>query len=333
MPISFSQPLVRAWERTRAALFRRPDWPERWFVIGFAAFLSGLVGTGAWQLDVRDWGDGPSAREFAGSLLNDPVLPWLAAHLAVLGFAVWIALLWVSSRARFVFLDNVVRDHRRIAEPWRRHAAQGNSLFVWRLVFLLITFGISVVVIGPPLLVGGAGTALTGGGLWTAGGVFVAVVLAVVIGVVAAYVRCFLDSFVIPIMYRDGLSAMDAWRRFLPLLRAHPAEFLLYGLLLFVLMIVVSVVVVVAGLLTCCIGWILVAIPYVGTVVLLPLWYTYRGFGPEFLAQFGPEWSVFPTAPPDGGDPGDGGPAGGNPDDEPQPPRDPEADRWAGTGI
>jgi hypothetical protein len=321
--ISYSQPLTRAWERTRAALFRRPDWPKRWFVIGFAAFLSGRVGmSGTWQFEFDPWDGGPSAREFAGGLLTDPVLPWLAAELAVLGLALWVVLLWISSRGRFVFLDNVVRGHRHIAEPWRRHAIQGNSLFVWRLVFLLIAFGVSALLIGPPLVLGGAGTALTGGGLWAAGGVFVAVVFAVLIGIAAAYVRCFLDSFVIPIMYRDGLTTNDAWRRFLPLLRAHTAEFLLYGLLLFFLVLAVSVVVLVAGLLTCCIGWILIAIPYVGTVLLLPIWFTYRGYGPEFLAQFGPEWSVFPAAPPP--EPPGGGPTA---------PPDSDADRWAGTGI
>jgi hypothetical protein len=35
-------------------------------------------------------------------------------------------------------------------------------------------------------------------------------------------------------------------------------------------------------------------IPYVGTVVTLPIWYTLRAFSLEYLAQFGPEYDLFP---------------------------------------
>ena len=46
---------------------------------------------------------------------------------------------------------------------------------------------------------------------------------------------------------------------------------------------------------TCCIGVVLMIIPYIGNVVLLPVTVTSRGLGPEFLAQFGPEWETFPA--------------------------------------
>ena len=43
MYISFSRPLMQAWARAGRMLFRAGDWPERWFVTGFAAFLAGMV--------------------------------------------------------------------------------------------------------------------------------------------------------------------------------------------------------------------------------------------------------------------------------------------------
>jgi hypothetical protein len=49
-------------------------------------------------------------------------------------------------------------------------------------------------------------------------------------------------------------------------------------------------VVVAVGFATCCIGFLLMVTPYVGQVVLLPLHVAYRALGPEFLAQFGPEF-------------------------------------------
>lgn len=51
--------------------------------------------------------------------------------------------------------------------------------------------------------------------------------------------------------------------------------------------------VVFAGLMTCCIGFFLLIIPYVGTVVTLPVWYTLRAFSLEYLAQFGEKYEVF----------------------------------------
>jgi len=61
---------------------------------------------------------------------------------------------------------------------------------------------------------------------------------------------------------------------------------------------VVSAVVAAAGALTCCALFLVLAIPYVGTVVLLPVYVTARAFGPEFLAQFGPEFETWPAADP-----------------------------------
>jgi len=39
-----------------------------------------------------------------------------------------------------------------------------------------------------------------------------------------------------------------------------------------------------------------VALPYVGTVIMLPIWVTYRLFSVEFLAQFDPGFDVFTPA-------------------------------------
>jgi hypothetical protein len=61
------------------------------------------------------------------------------------------------------------------------------------------------------------------------------------------------------------------------------------------LIMLFMIVVVFAGLITCCIGWLLLVIPYIGTVVTLPVWYTFRAFSLEFLGQFGPEYELFPA--------------------------------------
>ena len=51
-------------------------------------------------------------------------------------------------------------------------------------------------------------------------------------------------------------------------------------------------------LVTCCCAGCLMALPYLGTVLLLPVLVFKRSYSLYFLAQFGPEYDVFPPPPP-----------------------------------
>jgi len=97
-------------------------------------------------------------------------------------------------------------------------------------------------------------------------------------------------------MYKNNIKTTQAWSRFLSLFGKHAFHFILFGIFVFFLTIMFVLLIIVAGLLTCCIGIILFIIPYIGTVVTLPVWYTLRAFSLEYLAQFGPEYDVFPPA-------------------------------------
>jgi hypothetical protein len=101
-------------------------------------------------------------------------------------------------------------------------------------------------------------------------------------------------------MYREGRKTNDAWRRFLPLLRAHTGSFLVYGLFVLALAVGVSAVLVAFSCATCCVGFCLLILPYLGTVFSLPIPYTFRGLGPSFLAQFGADYWAWPAAVSDG---------------------------------
>ncbi len=112
--------------------------------------------------------------------------------------------------------------------------------------------------------------------------------------IIIGYISLFLKSFVAPIMYKNNISTTQAWSRFLSIFKRHPFHFILYGLLMFVMTFIGIIFIVFAGFATCCIGFVLLVIPVVGTVVTLPVWYTFRAFSLDFLAQFGPEFDVFP---------------------------------------
>ena len=307
MNVQYVAPLRRAWARMKGILFN-PFNLGKWLVIGFSAWLARLAGGGGGGGTRFNMG-----RDRAASLHVRQALrgAWehLRAHphwlaLIVLGAAVLLVigllLLWISSRGKFIFLDNVVHDRARIAEPWRLFAQRGDSLFLWRLGFLLACV-IALAVMGTLAVVSAGGFSGFGFGNVRATTITVLAILAVFVwGIACAYVSLFLDSFVVPVMYKDGIGAVEAWRRLLPWIELHLGSFLLYGLFLLGLAVAVGVGVVVVGLLTCCVGLLLVVLPYVGTVILLPFLVTYRALSLEFLAQLDAGFAIFPeqTEPP-----------------------------------
>jgi hypothetical protein len=306
MNILYGQPLEQAWLRMKKALFQ-PFSLSKWFVVGFAAWLAHLADgsggggpgnvRGIWRkedLNVSDLGELPG--RIWEWLLAHPV--WLALIVAgilvVIGIIVLV--LWLSSRGRFVFLENVVRDQALISEPWHRHRVKGNSLFMWRLAFsaiclfffLIMAVLIFTTVVNMVRVESGQAEYILF--LVLEGLVFFSVAVTI------AFISFYLKNFVVPIMYRHECGAMEGWRRFLDYFRRNMGHFILYALFILVLAIGVGLCVILAGLLTCCIGLILLAIPYIGTVALLPISYTYRAFSVEYLAQFDEDLVLFARA-------------------------------------
>lgn len=307
MNVHYVAPLRRAWARMKGILFNPFDL-GKWLVIGFSAWLARLAGGGGGggtRFNLRrDHAATLHVRQFLrGAWEHLRAHPhWLA--LIILGVAVvaviGLLLLWISSRGKFIFLDNVVHDRARIAEPWRRFAERGESLFLWRFGFLLACV-LALAVLGTVAVVSAGGFSGFGFGSVRATTITVLAALAVVgWGIACAYVSLFLDSFIVPVMYKDGIGAVEAWRRLVPWIELHFGAFLLYGLFLLGLAVAIGVGVVVVGLMTCCVGLLLVVLPYVGTVILLPFLVTYRAFSLEFLAQLDAGFVIFPeqTAPP-----------------------------------
>jgi hypothetical protein len=299
MQIAYFAPLNLAWERMKHILWRPFDL-SKWIVLGFSAWLAGLTdgaGGGGWKwiLDNDDFSHGPFAASAGTSWLESGhAFLWIPLLFVVIMAvaAILVAVLWLSSRAKFVFLDNVVHDRAQIVEPWHRLRDLGNSLFLWRLGFL-VCCGLIVLVLMvlffAPVATLSFSDALAG--LSYAAMVF-GVLVMIVFGVLAAFVALFLEGFVIPIMYKFELKATEAWSYFLPWLKSRPLPFVLYGLFIVGLGICFAVFFSMVCVLTCCV----VALPYVGTVIMLPIWVAYRLFSVEFLAQFDPGFDLFTPA-------------------------------------
>lgn len=289
----------RAWQWTNNLLFRPFD-AAVWLSLGFAAWLNSL-GRGGLPVSPGKFHRFPPDVQHIRELIYSPN-GWftkLAEHLAMSLFVVfaavvlWVLFLWLSSHGRFLFVAGVTTRHFSIRETWRATAGKSLSLFLWRLIFSLcaiLGFGflVGMAAAGIPLLAMGTDSpspllVISLVGTWLIGlSLFLLLVLTIAM---------FLDDFVVPLMYKFDLTAGKAWEYFLQLLRLHWTEFLAYATLKSLLLIGAGFVVIFLAVMTCC----LVALPYIGAVILLPVSTYFRTFSLAFLGSFHPDFR-FDTA-------------------------------------
>ena len=102
-------------------------------------------------------------------------------------------------------------------------------------------------------------------------------------------------DFVVPIMFLRTASCIAGWRDFLTILSANKLRFTLYLLFQIVIAITICAIIVTGVCIGCCLCCVsvLLFIPYIGTVILLPLLVFVRAYSLYYLQQFGPAFDVF----------------------------------------
>ena len=298
MQIEYATPLSKGYNRMKAALFQPFD-IKKWFVVGFTAFLAGLMngnnggGGGNSHGGIHDFGDILEAPYTAWNWLHENA-GWFVLILFGIAaiFVLVIILTWISSRGMFMFLDNVVKDRALIAQPWREFGPLSNSLFMWRLAYGLLCFAL---VISFLVHVWRSAYGLYYDDFSDVPWAFLIRMglLLIFLILILTYIDLLLNEFVVAIMYKHRINVLQAWSRFLDIHWSHFWQFILFALLWLVLGIATFMLVMLAGVLTCCVGFLLLVIPYIHTVALLPVYYTFRSFSLEFLAQFGDDYNVF----------------------------------------
>jgi hypothetical protein len=305
--ISVTAPVSAALERVKQVLFRPFDL-GKWFAIGFCAWLAllgeqgGGGGGGNYNFGPHHGQDGNGFRQWFEQAKDYVMgnLVWiapLAAALVLLVVALGILLTWLNSRGKFMFLHCVALNKAEVVAPWHRFAREANSLFWFRLVLSLIgaVFTLPLVVLIIVLVVGmvKVGAANVAGVALSAG----ALLLIIALAVGFAVIRKLTTDFVVPIMFLRGKKCLEAWRDLRGLFTGNIGNFILYFLFQLVLGMVIGMMVLVVVIATCCIAGCFMLIPYVGTVLLLPVHVFNRAYSLAYLAQFGSEFDVFPPAP------------------------------------
>lgn len=308
MTIQYIEPLSRSISQMKQALFKPFDLTV-WFTVGFTAFLAGLANLG--------FTTGPSFRnrskfelesvlyfpQRAGEwLMNHPGWAALIAFAAFVFFAIGIVLTWLSARGKFMFLDNVVWNRSRVSAPWYEYRAEGNSFFLWTFAWGLILFALLIAYIFYIFVYMQRLYESSGNGKALILPAVLAGLVLFFVSIINLFILTLLNSFIVPIMYRDRITTGKAIQKFFPTFMSNLFHFIGYALFLLCLWVPIIVGVIIAGCVTCCIGFLILAIPYINTVVLLPISYALRAFGVRFLEQFGPEYRIFPDPdinPPD----------------------------------
>jgi len=287
--IEIFTPFGKAFELMKKILFQPFDL-KKWFIIGFAAWLANLGGGGGgfnYQFNSHD--DVQKIND-AVSQIPHSILVFGVSLLILFVLAAIVVFAWLRARGSFMFIDCIVKNRAAIAEPWREFRKQGNSYFLFSLAITFV-FVIFAALLALPLII----LAIKGRYdlqlqhdrldvyevLAMAGWVFVILLMIIVWALVA--------TFMVPVMYSRRCRAYEAFCSVLSLIAAHPGEILLYCLFLIVLAIATGLVSCLAICATCCVA----ALPYIGTVILLPVFILFRSFSLVFLRQFGQGYDVW----------------------------------------
>ena len=212
---------------------------------------------------------------------------------------------WLKSRFSFILLDNLIYDRTDITGPWKKFRTCGNSAFLWRLAIFLISAAVFIVLLIIVFfnMLPWVKSMLAAKSLFKPDSMIITWMivdgsLILISGLLLSLISFFFDQFVVPVMYWSNLKAIEAWKKVLALVKVNIYVFIRYILLYIVFSLIAGGAVFIAGLATCCIGFFLLMIPFVGTVLLLPVLVFFRLFGLELLAQFGPEYNI-PVPPPE----------------------------------
>ncbi len=283
-------PFGQAFDLTKKICFQPFDL-GKWFVIGFAAWLATFfsggggyswrkkLGQGDWQWHAQNQG-----APFTWHNTAPWVIPvFLVGLLCLLAFIALI--LWLNARGRFMFTDCIVRNRGAIVEPWRAYRTEANSLFVFQLVVALCA------------MVGFGALALLFALTWYWSHPVMPTVLLAMLAIgwfILALLFSLVARFMVPVMYRRRCGATEAFRAVWALIGANLGVFLLFLLFYFVLWLAALAVACIAGCVTCC----LAALPYLGTVILLPVVMVLFAFPLCFIRQFGDAYDVWAVLPP-----------------------------------
>lgn len=303
--ISVIDPVGKAYDWMLQVLFRPFD-PGKWFTIGFCAWLAYFGENGGSGFNYPggggNQGHGGSLRTELGRIQDFVTsnLYWIvpvAAGVILLSLAFMVLFLWLSSRGKFMFLHCVARNRSEVAWPWNQYRREADSLFRFRVVLALIGCFLFLPLIALAVF---AGFRMAMASNLEAGWVVLLIASALsllLLALVWWILKRLIEDVMVPIMFVKRGTWREGWHETWAVVLDNAGVFALYFLFRIVLGLATGLIVLLVVLFTCCIAGCLMLIPYIGTVLLLPVLVFYRAYSAHFVAQFSPQYDAFSAAP------------------------------------
>ncbi|MFT4593404.1 MAG: hypothetical protein ACI9JK_001116 [Phycisphaerales bacterium] len=287
--ISVVDPITPAWNHMVLILFKPFEF-KKWLTLGFCAFLSQCSEGGGSGFNYFPK-TGNTYQGMYGWIENNFSTFITIACLALFAIlALIFFLVWISSRGNFMLIDGIVKNRGAISEPWNEYKREGNSLCLFSICLMLlyiivfVVLGASSFAIAIPDV---QSQEFTGFGI---AAIVVGSIFLLLYILASVFVAFFVKIFVIPTMYIKRISAMEAWK--IAWVELHqPNRWSSVLLLLMVLLFSLGAgfTAMFAVCATCCIG----ALPYVSSVLLLPIAVFFTCYSLCYIQQFGAEWTFF----------------------------------------
>ncbi len=320
--VSTMDSAVSAWDRMMNILFR-PFNLGKWFVIGFTAWLAEM------QLQLNfpsSWGDGGSGgfrspKGFSGNLSPEAMLQLVKDNplvdfiiglglvfivaIVMLIILVGIVFLWLNSRGKFMFIWNLAGNRAEVVAPWRDFSQQGNSLFVWQIVIGLVLL-VPALLLGLVMLLTALPCFKANDFNAAALSIIISAAVVLILYLIGVAIYYFLlNSVVVPIMFKKKLAFLPAIGEFSRIFIPNLFTFVKFAVLYLILemlagmiLLTLAIVILCVCCCMCCVIMVLLALPYISTVVILPVLAYFRLFSLEVLARIDPGLDCFaPPAP------------------------------------
>ncbi len=289
---SVTEPISQAWDWTRQVLFCDADM-GKWFIMGFCAFLAGLGESGGVNFNFP----------FGNNNIKNPgaqqMMAWVKEHLmliaagiaglVIIGLIFMAIMKWLSSRGKFMFIDGIIHNRAEVTEPWHRFKDLGNNLFMFQFSFTIVSSILSLglialcgVIAWPDFQAGRFGASAS-----------LALLIGAMIGVPLLFtvmtVVLVIDDFVVPIMYYRQARIMQAWKIFWrDVVTGNAWPLTLFYTVKMVLGMGAAMIMFFGTCITCCIA----GLPYLSSVVFLPVLMFMRCYSLFFLEQLGDQWRM-----------------------------------------
>jgi len=291
MNISIFHPLTPAWNHMVRILFK-PFAFKKWCALGFCAFLAqcgeqGGNGSNFWN-NQNSFGDFEKTTNWIETNFDVFILYVGIGLTALLIVALFIK--WISSRGKFMLLDGIVKNRGAIKEPWVEFKTLANSLFFLVIgvqLLALLCFGLIVGIGALIAMPDFQNEAFSGYGITA---IVVTAVLLICYIVVCIALTFFMEVFLVPTMYLKRVRSIEGWKTAWSLFYSkHKWSSVLFFFMWVLLSIAAGTAAIFVICATCCVA----ALPYVSSVVLLPITVFFVCYAMMYIQQFGDGWIFF----------------------------------------